>query len=233
MARPAACYGGLVKIAVIIPTRNEAQGLAAAIRSARAADAEIYVVDAGSEDATQVIARDEAVHMVESPAGRAAQLQAGVVASSEELLLFLHADTRLPVGYADHIRRVMLDPEVVAGAFSLRFDQRSFGMRIVEWGAERRNRYFCLPYGDQGIFIRRAALEACGGIPQAILMEDLDLVERAKRLGKFVILDAKVVTSARRYQAGGVFRTWCKHALAVVAWRVGIPRERIAKWVGR
>jgi len=90
---------------------------------------------------------------------------------------------------------------------------------------------FRLPYGDQALFIRRTALQAIGGIPQAPIMEDLDLVSAMRRHGKLALLSLPVTTSARRYLAEGVWRTALRHTLAAGAWRLGADRDRVARWV--
>jgi hypothetical protein len=148
-------------------------------------------------------------------------------------LVFLHADTRLAPGYASCIREALRDPDVVGGAFQFRFDHRSAALRLVEWGARLRVALFTLPYGDQGLFIRRSVLEQIGGVPQAPIMEDLDLVSAMRRRGKLVILTPAATTSARRYVGSGVWRTAGRHLLAVAAWGLGVDRHRIARWVGR
>jgi len=112
-------------------------------------------------------------------------------------------------------------------------DRSSFALRVVEWGARLRTRLFRLPYGDQALFVRRSVLEAIGGVPQVRVMEDLDLVAAMRRTGRLVILPQTAMTSARRYVAGGVWRTMFSHWLAAAAWGLGVDRERIAGWLGR
>jgi len=125
------------------------------------------------------------------------------------------------------------DAAVVGGAFQLRFDRRPPSLRIIEWGARFRVALFGLPYGDQALFIRRSTLDAIGGIPQAPIMEDLDLVKAMRRRGKLALLSLPVTTSARRYLANGVWRTMALHWLAAGAWTLGVDRDRIARWVRR
>ena len=221
-----------MRIAVVIPALDEAETVGAAIASARAAD-EIIVVDGGSLDRTADRARAAGAQVLTSPRGRARQLDAGWRATGAEVLLFLHADTRLPHGWADAVRDALAAPDVAGGAFRLRFDDRSLAMRIVEWGAQRRAAVAGLPYGDQAIFLRRPVLEAIGGIAPVPIAEDLDLVRDLRAHGRLVILSLAVSTAARRYQKHGVLHTWARHAVALVAWRLGVDRERIARWVGR
>src|SRR6185295_17272877 len=109
----------------------------------------------------------------------------------------------------------------------------SFSMRVVEWGAHRRAAVAGLPYGDQALFVRRSVLEAIGGIAPVPIAEDLDLVRSMRAHGRLALLPLAVSTSARRYRKHGALRTWALHALALIAWRLGVDRERIARWVRR
>jgi rSAM/selenodomain-associated transferase 2 len=221
-----------VRIAVVIPALDEAETVGAAIASARAAD-EIVVVDGGSLDRTADRARAAGAQVLTSPRGRALQLEAGWRATGAEVLLFLHADTRLPHGWAAAVRDALGAADVAGGAFQLRYDDRSLGMRVVEWGAQRRAALAGLPYGDQAIFVRRSVLDAIGGIAPVPIAEDLDLVRDLRAHGRLVMLPLAVSTAARRYQQHGVLRTWARHVVALVAWRLGVDRERIARWVRR
>jgi rSAM/selenodomain-associated transferase 2 len=229
-----------VQIAVVIPALHEADRIAEAIRSARSPGVEILVVDGGSRDATPEKAREAGARVLRSAPGRARQLAAGAEAVAAEALVFLHADCRLPAGYADAVRGALADPSVAGGAFAFRFDREagatrraSLGLRIVEAGAALRVALLGLPYGDQALFARRSALERAGGVPQVPILEDLDLVAALRRTGRVVALPAPVVTSPRRYLARGVARTWLRNAGALAAWRLGLDRGRVAAWYGR
>jgi hypothetical protein len=156
-----------------------------------------------------------------------------VAASDGEVVLMLHADTRLPEGWADAVRHALADPRVVGGAYRLRFDERSPGLALVEWGAHLRAALWRMPYGDQALFVRRAVLDAVGGIPQVPVMEDVDLVQALKRRGRLALLPLPALTSARRYREGGALRTWARHVVAIVGRALGVDRARVASWVGR
>jgi hypothetical protein len=168
--------------------------------------------------------------VIACPRGRARQLEAGWRASRGDVVLFLHADTRLPAGWASALRRALDDPSVSGGAFALRFEPR---LRWIEWGARWRVRLLGLPYGDQGLFARRSALEAVGGVPEVPLLEDLDLVRALARRGRLAQLPLPATTSARRYREHGVLRTWLRNAVTLVAWWLGVDRGRLAAWYGR
>lgn len=223
-----------VRIAVVIPALDEAASVEAAIASARAdPEIEVLVVDGGSRDATAERARAAGARVLSAAAGRARQQEAGWRASRGDAVLFLHADTRLPAGWAAAVRGALADPRVAGGAFRLRFEPRPPAMALIEWGARLRAGLLGLPYGDQALFARRRALEAAGGLRPVPIFEDLDLVRALRRQGRLVRLPLAVVTSSRRYLRRGVARTWGRNALALAAWRLGLDRERVAAWVRR
>jgi rSAM/selenodomain-associated transferase 2 len=222
-----------VKLAVVIAALDEAERVAASVRSAGAPDVEVIVVDGGSRDATAERARAAGARVLEAPPGRARQLQAGARASGGDAVVFLHADTCLPPGFDAAVRTALADPRVAGGSFALRFDVRTPGLRAIEWGAELRRRLFDLPYGDQALFVRRAVLVAIGGVPDVPLLEDLDLVRAVRRHGRLARLPQPVSSSARRYLAGGVLRTMLRNWAALAAWRLGVDRARVAAWYRR
>jgi rSAM/selenodomain-associated transferase 2 len=220
-----------VELSVVIPALDEEERVAGAVESALAPGVEVLVVDGGSADATAARAAAAGARVLACAAGRARQQARGAREARGEAIVLLHADTRLPAGWAAAVRAALSDPDVVGGAFRLRFDERSPALRLVEWGARLRAALFRLPYGDQALFARRGALEAIGGVPQAPVMEDLDLVAALRRRGRLALLPLPAITSARRYRAGGVARTLAWHALALLAWRLGVDRARVAAWV--
>ncbi len=225
-----------MKIAVVIPSLDEAGQISGAIESVALPEVEVVVVDGGSRDDTVERARSAGARVLASEAGRARQLQAGVEASDSEVVLFLHADTRLPPGWDSAVRRALADPGVCGGAFRFRFDRRiaslrPIALRLIEWGARLRVALFGLPYGDQAIFLRRTVLDAIGGVPASPLMEDLDLVRAMKRRGRVAALPLAATTSARRYLSRGITRTALRHFLALIGWSVGVDRARIARWL--
>lgn len=227
------CYRQPVKLSVVIPAMNEANRVVGAIESARAPGVEVVVVDGGSRDATRALAVATGVRVVSSPAGRADQLAAGVRSSSGDVILLLHADSRLPAGFDRAIAGALEDARTIGGAFRLRFEEAGWALRFVEWGVRLRVAIFGLPYGDQAVFVTRETLEAIGGIPRAPIMEDLDLVRAMRARGRLARLDLPVTTSARRYRARGVIRTVLRNALAAAAWRFDVDRQRVADWYQR
>jgi rSAM/selenodomain-associated transferase 2 len=222
-----------VRIAVVIPALDEAAGVERAVESAREPGVDVVVVDGGSRDGTVDRAHSAGARVIRSPAGRARQLEAGRRAARGDALVFLHADTVLPRGFSEAVGRALGDPGVVGGAFALRFDRRTAGLRLIEWGARLRVALLGIPYGDQALFARGAALAALGGVPQVPILEDLDLVRRLRSVGRLVVVPLPVTTSGRRYRDRGVARTFVANALALLAWEAGVDRERIAAWYGR
>lgn len=245
-----------MKISVVIPALDESDQIAGAVESAAGRKAptssmdetptvgedrvlvgtevDVWVVDGGSRDDTVERARTLGARVLCTEPGRARQLQAGFAACDGDIVLFLHADTRLPRGWAEAVRRSLADAGTIGGAFRLRFaDRRRLSLRVVEWGARARVALFGMPYGDQAIFVRRSALEALGGVPQSSWMEDLDLVRAMKRRGRLASIRLPATTSTRRYEARGVWPTALRHLMALVAWRLGLDRDRTAAWVRR
>lgn len=225
-----------MRIAVVIPTLDEAESIEAAIASARAAadpEVEVLVADGGSRDATVARARAAGARVLPCPTGRARQQEAGWRASRGDVVLFLHADTQLPWGWALALRAALRDRSVVGGAFRLRFEPRSAALAVIEWGARQRARWLGLPYGDQALFVRRSVLAGIGGIAPVPVLEDLDLVQAMRRQGRLALLPLEVITSSRRYRQRGVLRTWWLHALTLAAWRLGVDRGRLAAWLRR
>jgi rSAM/selenodomain-associated transferase 2 len=231
-----------VRLAVVIPTLDEARSIEGAIAAAISSAGvdcdggtplEVIVADGASGDDTAERARAAGARVVMAPRGRGAHQETGWRASRGDVVLFLHADTRLPTGWAGAVLRALADARVVGGAFRLRFAPRTRALAVIEWGAALRARVLGLPYGDQALFARRSALEAIGGIPPVAILEDLDLVRALRRHGRLVLLPERVVTSSRRYLERGVLRTWAANALALVAWMLGVERRRIAAWTRR
>lgn len=221
-----------MEIAVVIPALDEEGLVAAAVESARGDAADVVVVDGGSRDATQERAREAGARTVQSAPGRARQLNAGLAEARGEAVLFLHADTRLPEGWGGAVTRALADPAVAGGAFRLRFqrgDGSELALRFLEFGAWLRVSLMGLPYGDQALFARRSVLDALGGVPEAPIMEDLDLAREIRRHGRLVVLPLAVTTSARRYE-GRVLRHMLRNWVALAAWRLGLDRSRIAAW---
>lgn len=216
---------------MVIPAVDEAQHITGAVVSARVPGVDLVVVDGESCDGTPERAALAGARVLVGERGRARQLQRGVETTRGEVVLFLHADCRLSAGWPDAVREALADAGVAGGAFSLRFDEPEAGFRLLEWGVRLRVACFGLPYGDQAIFVRRSVLDAIGGIPDVPFMEDLDLVQAIKSRGRLRVLPLPVTTSGRRYRRAGFARTVGRHLAALLLWRAGVERARIAAWV--
>ena len=157
-------------------------------------------------------------------------MNAGAAAAGGEVLLFLHADTRLPGGWADAVRGALADPGTAVGAFSFATDSPRGSLRLIERLANRRGRHLGVVFGDQALFVRRRDFAAVGGYPEQPLMEDWELVRRLRRRGRMVILPHAAVTSARRWHARGPWRNSARNALITAAYAAGVAPARLARW---
>jgi rSAM/selenodomain-associated transferase 2 len=216
---------------VIIPALDEAATIARCLEAVgSAAPLEVIVVDGGSRDGTPELARAHGATVIAAPPGRAAQMNAGASAARGATLLFLHADTIVPSRYDQWIARALASARVVAGAFTLRIDGEGRGLRFIERGVAWRSRVLQLPYGDQALFLRADTFRAAGGFPPLPVLEDYELIRRLRRRGRIVVVPAAVLTSARRWRAGGVRRTTLRNLACLLAYHAGVAPERIARW---
>ncbi|MEH2368862.1 TIGR04283 family arsenosugar biosynthesis glycosyltransferase [Nostoc sp.] len=222
------------KISIIIPAINEAGNIKKAIATTQAnLNIEVIVVDGGSSDDTVAIAQSLNVKVISSSPGRAVQMNAGAVAASGEILLFLHADTLLPTGFDEMIRTALQQPGTVAGAFKLRIDASRLSLRWVEWGVNVRSHFYQMPYGDQAIFLTKEVFQQIGCFPELPIMEDFELMRRLKGIGHIVIISTPVVTSARRWLQKGVLKTTLLNQIVIIAYLLGVSPERICSWYRR
>jgi rSAM/selenodomain-associated transferase 2 len=205
------------KLSIIVPVLNEGEGIAAtldALADLRALGTEVIVVDGGSRDATIQRARLRADRVIPAPRGRALQMNAGAAKATGDVLLFLHADTRLPRD-ADHVLLNGLERSGRAwGRFNVKIDGRSPLLILVGWLMGLRSRVTGIATGDQAIFVRRDAFQAAGGFPEIPLMEDIALCKRLKRISAPLCLSERVITSGRRWEQNGVLNT------IVLMWRL-------------
>lgn len=221
-------------ISVIIPTLNEAAGIIACLdRIGRSYEVEVIVVDGGSRDATVERARGAGVKVISTSMGRARQMNAGAAAARGDILLFVHADTLLPSGWEGEVRKVLARPDVAAGAFTFRLDRRTAGLRFIELAVAWRCRLAGMPYGDQGLFVRRRDFVAVGGFPDLPIMEDCELVRRLKKRGRIIVSPAPALTSARRWQQRGILTTTAFNSLVVVAFYLGYPPSLLRRLYDR
>jgi rSAM/selenodomain-associated transferase 2 len=193
------------RLSVVIPALNEARGIRAALEALaplRARGHEVIVADGGSTDGTVQLASGFCTQVLNAPRGRALQMNAAARAATGEMLIFLHADTRLPP-QADALVQASLK-EHLWGRFDVEIDGRHPLLKVVACGMNLRSRLTGIATGDQAIFVRR---EAFPGYPEIALMEDVAFCRRLKRLGPPACRREKALTSGRRWEERGVLRT--------------------------
>ncbi len=223
-----------ITISIIVPTLNEEKVLGKSLsRLRRSKGCEILVVDGGSSDGTLTVARDGGCRIISSPRGRARQMNCGAAEARGEVLLFLHADTLMPDNFQELILNTVNRPDVAAGAFSLAIDSPLKRLAAIAWTANLRSRFLHLPYGDQGIFLRRSVFDAICGFPEMEIMEDFVFIQKAKKEGKVIILQACATTSARRWENMGILRTTLINQLIVCGYLLGVPTKVLRSWYRR
>jgi rSAM/selenodomain-associated transferase 2 len=230
-----------LSISIVVITLNEATVIGRCLdhlsgHLAMDGPGEIVVSDGGSADGTRAIARSySTVTLVTAPGGRAVGLNAGAAEAAGDVFLFLHADTRLPDGALSEVRCVLDDPMVVGGRFMIMLDNPSLQFRIIGASINLRDRLLGGFTGDQAVFVRAQTFRHMGGYATVPLMEDLDFARRLHRRGRVARLQSQVITSARRWERQGVFRTilrmWTLRALfyAGVSPRLLAPHYRDAR----
>jgi rSAM/selenodomain-associated transferase 2 len=198
-----------MNLSIIIPVLDEAAGIEAALTALapyRTRGCELIVVDGGSRDGTPVLASPLADRVLTAPRGRAAQMNAGAAVARGNVLLFLHADTKLPANADALLRDGLAHSGRIWGRFDVRFDHDGI-MPLIAAMMNLRSRLTGITTGDQAIFVTRTAFDAIGGFPAQPLMEDIALSSRIRRISRPANIRACVTTSARRWQKQGVLRT--------------------------
>ena len=221
-----------MRLAVIVPTLNEAATLERCLPPLLASGAEVIVSDGGSTDATVEVAQRLGARVVSGAPGRGPQLNRGAAATEADILFFLHADTRLPEeGAADIVATIIaaIAAGAAGGGFEVRFDSSRPLLRLAARLVNLRSRWLRVPLGDQGQFASRAAFTALEGFRPWPILEDLDFIRRLRRQGHLVLLRPPLVTSARRFLAGGVLRTVANNWLIWGLFLLGVPPQRLAR----
>ncbi len=218
-------------LSIVVPVLDESDGVVAtldALAPLRTYGAELIVVDGGSTDDTVALCESRADSVVVSARGRARQMNAGAAGARGEQLLFLHADTRLPDGADGLIDAALAGSDFAWGRFDVDIEGRARMLPVIAALMNRRSRLSGIATGDQALFMTRAAFDAVGGFPDQPLMEDIEMSRRLGRLGRPVCLRERVITSGRRWEQRGVWRT------ILLMWRLrflywlGVSAQRLA-----
>ena len=214
-----------VKTSVIIPTLNEERLVEGTLLrlGEEGLSEDIIVVDGGSMDDTRAIARRYA-NTIQTPPSRARQMNAGAAAASGDLLLFLHADSRPGRGYGNAVRTMFSDDSVEACCAPIKFDHDH--PLLTLYGKLSRLPIIAAHYGDGGLVIRRHTFERLGGFREIPMLEDVDILRRLR--GRVRLLPVPVVTSARRFLAGGIVLTQLRNAMILVRYYAGVDPARLA-----
>lgn len=215
-------------ISVIVPTFEEERALPGALDRLASLPGrwEVLVADGGSGDGTVEIATARGVRVIAEGEGRPAQLNAAARASGGEVLLFLHADSRLPPGAYASLAEALADPGIVGGNFVLRFDGDdwfAFFMTVFYWLHRRARRY----YGDSSVWLRRETFERIGGFRTVPFMDDYDLVRRLEADGRTACLPGPAFTSPRRWRELGLARTILSWTVLRLLFRLGVRPEAV------
>jgi rSAM/selenodomain-associated transferase 2 len=220
-----------MNISVVLPVLNEEQSIRGTLQSLiRLTPYEIIVVDGGSRDRTLEICKEFAVDVMHAERGRARQMNVGARRASGEVLLFLHADTRLPQSALNDIAAALSDSRYLGGRFDVELEGAHWMLKIVGTLINYRSRATKIATGDQALFVRREVFERMGGFPDIPLMEDIAFCRALKRLGALAWLRSRVITSARRWERDGVWRTIFKMWSLKVCYLAGVSPMRLKRF---
>jgi rSAM/selenodomain-associated transferase 2 len=199
-----------VRFSIIMPVLNEEaeleHHLTILTHQTSHYDCELLIVDGGSTDRTIAIAQRFG-RVIPSKRGRAAQMNCGACVAIGEVLIFLHADTLLPDDAFRSIEHALKAQHVVGGAFRICFNCDQWPYRLVSFTTNLRSSMRKIFTGDQAYFIRAVSFHAVGGFPDQLLMEDLEIITRLRKIGKVILLPEYVTTSARRHEKNGLIRS--------------------------
>ncbi|MCB0833136.1 MAG: TIGR04283 family arsenosugar biosynthesis glycosyltransferase [Bacteroidetes bacterium] len=225
----------MLSISVIVPVHNEAQIIQQQLDRLKTLDIlEIIVVDGASTDGTARMLQMEKnprLRTFGAHRSRARQQNKGGQEARGEWLLFLHADTVLPAESYDRlVRTIRENPEMDAGAFYLEMDAVGWYFSYLTWYSRWRSRWFKMPYGDQAVFVRKRIFDELGGFREDHpIMEDVEFVRRLNRRAHFRMIDANVITSARRFLKDGALKRGFKNLFIQLLYIAGVRPIRLAK----
>lgn len=222
-----------MRISVVIPVLNEEKSIAATLAAlAPLKPHELIIVDGGSSDRTAEICNRFGAKVLSSLRGRGLQMNHGARQATGDVLLFLHADTRLPGSAFSDILRALRNPQCVGGRFDVKLDSAHWVLGVVGVMISLRSRLSRVATGDQAIFVRQEIFAELGGYPDIPLMEDVAFSQALKRRGTVACLRSRVVTSARRWEREGIWGTILKMWMLKSLYLVGISPVRLKRYYG-
>ena len=222
-----------MRISVVIPTLNEEKNIRTTIAQLALLDpAEIIVVDGRSTDRTREICESLGIMVIASVRGRGRQMNDGARHTTGDVLLFLHADTRLPEAALEDIRSALDEPGCVGGRFDVELAGDHWMLKVIGAMISYRSRITKVATGDQAIFVRRTIFEAIGGFPDLPLMEDIAFCRVLKRMGDVACLRSRVRTSARRWETEGIWRTILRMWTLKLLYLAGVSPIRLKRYYG-
>jgi rSAM/selenodomain-associated transferase 2 len=220
-----------VNVSLIIPALNAGTRIGVSVQRAWEAGAsEVFVADGGSTDDTAQVASAANCHYLSTQRGRAVQQNAAAAQATGDVLLFLHADNWLPAGAVSQIEDSLANPCAQFGAFRQQIEAPGLGFRVLERGNAWRVRWLGLPYGDQGIFVRRERFLNCGGFPPVPFMEDLLLAKRLRNISWPQLAAGPLHVDARRWLRHGMIRQTIRNWMLLSAYKLGVSPDRLARF---
>jgi rSAM/selenodomain-associated transferase 2 len=220
-----------MNISVIVPVLNEEKTITATLEAlVTLAPYEIIIVDGGSPDRTRELAAQFPVKVISSERGRGRQMNRGADEASGDVLLFLHADTRLPASALNDIKAALSEPRYLGGHFDVELAGDHWLLPLVGRLISYRSRVSKVATGDQALFVRREVFEHMRGFPDMPLLEDIAFCRTLKRLGDVACLRSRVVTSARRWEVDGVWRTIFRMWIIKLLYLAGVSPARLKQF---
>jgi len=220
-----------LKVSIIVPTLNEELVLENTLTHIQQLSPhELIVSDGGSNDYTYRIADRFSHRVITGSAGRALQMNAGANEATGDLLLFLHADSRIEPESYRKMLEYMKNPKWIGGAFTLCIESGKWSLKLIALLANIRSKYFGVAYGDQGFFVRKEVFKDMNGFSPIPICEDLDFYYRLRKKGSVILLKEKAHTSPRRWINEGIFFTTVRNFIIAVLFGLGFPPHILTKW---
>ncbi|HZE57883.1 MAG TPA: TIGR04283 family arsenosugar biosynthesis glycosyltransferase [Chthoniobacterales bacterium] len=221
----------LLSISIVVPVLNEGPLIAEFLRHLRerAPEAEVIVVDGRSTDGTRAFAEPLCDRLLLGEAGRAHQLNLGATVARGDVLWFLHADSEVPTGSLDEIRRALATPDVSGGYFRIRLPKKHIIYRLTDSFAHYVGIVLRIRCGDHGFFCRRGLFFQCGGFPDVPLMEDVEFFRKLHDFGRVRVVHRRMKTSTRRYEQFGRARVTFIYALIASLYACRVPLRLLAE----